>query len=363
MNIKEATKDFETWLAQHITIVREDLDRKHKLMTTSPFIFLRGTFYRWAQTFPECLPELAVSPIVLSIGDLHVENYGTWIDAEGRLVWGVNDFDEAHPLPFTNDLLRLATSVYFAIDEGKLSITMREACAHILRGYLATLRAGGAPFVLEEGNRALRRMARARLKDPREFVAKLDKEAKSSGPVPKSALAALLAALPPLATKPSLFRRQAGVGSLGRQRFLALSDLAGSRIVREAKAVVPSAWIWAHGTPKNSKAEHIYLPEVVAAAKRSHDPFLHLEGEWIVRRLAANCARIELSELPKRPDERELLCAMGAEVANVHLGSPDAIEHVISWLEAADDNWLAYGAKVMVESVTTDYKDWRGKKK
>jgi len=36
---------------------------------------------------------------VLAVGDLHVENFGTWRDAEGRLIWGVNDFDEAWRLP------------------------------------------------------------------------------------------------------------------------------------------------------------------------------------------------------------------------------------------------------------------------
>ena len=48
--------------------------------------------------------------MVLAIGDLHLENFGTWRDAEGRLVWGINDFDEAWALPYTNDLIRLATS-------------------------------------------------------------------------------------------------------------------------------------------------------------------------------------------------------------------------------------------------------------
>lgn len=38
---------------------------------------------------------------MLAIGDLHVENYGTWRDAEGRWVWGVNDFDEAFPMAYT----------------------------------------------------------------------------------------------------------------------------------------------------------------------------------------------------------------------------------------------------------------------
>ena len=47
---------------------------------------------------------------MLAVGDLHVENFGTWRDADGRLCWGINDFDEADRLPYTNDLVRLAAS-------------------------------------------------------------------------------------------------------------------------------------------------------------------------------------------------------------------------------------------------------------
>ena len=51
---------------------------------------------------------------VLSVGDLHLENFGTWRDADGRLVWGVNDFDEAAVMPYVLDLVRLVTSIQLA---------------------------------------------------------------------------------------------------------------------------------------------------------------------------------------------------------------------------------------------------------
>ncbi|WP_228977810.1 DUF2252 domain-containing protein [Streptomyces sp. DH12] len=44
-------------------------------------------------------------------GDLHAENFGTYMDAHGRLVFNVNDFDEAYVGPFTWDLKRLAASL------------------------------------------------------------------------------------------------------------------------------------------------------------------------------------------------------------------------------------------------------------
>ena len=100
MDIKQATQGYEAWLASRVTLIPADLELKHQRMAESPFPFLRATFYRWAQRWPEVCPDLATAPAVLSVGDLHVENFGTWRDAEGRLIWGVNDFDEAYPMPY-----------------------------------------------------------------------------------------------------------------------------------------------------------------------------------------------------------------------------------------------------------------------
>ncbi len=44
-------------------------------------------------------------------GDLHAENFGTYMDGEGRLVFDVNDFDEAYLGPWTWDLRRFVASL------------------------------------------------------------------------------------------------------------------------------------------------------------------------------------------------------------------------------------------------------------
>ena len=44
-------------------------------------------------------------------GDLHVENFGTYLDGDGRLVFDVNDFDEAYLGRWTWDLQRFAASL------------------------------------------------------------------------------------------------------------------------------------------------------------------------------------------------------------------------------------------------------------
>jgi uncharacterized protein (DUF2252 family) len=44
-------------------------------------------------------------------GDLHVDNFGNYLDSTGRLLFDVIDFDEAYVGPFTWDLRRLAVSL------------------------------------------------------------------------------------------------------------------------------------------------------------------------------------------------------------------------------------------------------------
>src|SRR5688572_27435851 len=98
------------------------------------FKFLRGTYYWWAAAWERGGPDVTDAPRVLGVGDLHVENFGTWRDAEGRLVWGVNDFDEAAELPYTNDLIRLAVSLRFARAAGRIKFRFGRACAAVLGG-------------------------------------------------------------------------------------------------------------------------------------------------------------------------------------------------------------------------------------
>src|SRR5262245_2768920 len=99
-NINAATRAYETWLRGLVDLVAADLRTKHERMRDDPSSFLRATYYRWLQRWPDTCPRLDRAPRVLAIGDLHVENFGTWRDRDGRLVWGVNDFDDAGRAPY-----------------------------------------------------------------------------------------------------------------------------------------------------------------------------------------------------------------------------------------------------------------------
>ena len=162
-------------LRRYTKVVEADLRYKHRQMKADPFLFFRATFYRWAQRWPEHCPELARGPRVLTVGDLHIENFGTWRDAEGRLAWGVNDFDEAYPMAFTNDLVRLAVSTLLAADAApNFRLTPAEICTELTEGYRDAVEHGGEPFVLMEQHPKLRRMALQGLRQPAEFWRRLE---------------------------------------------------------------------------------------------------------------------------------------------------------------------------------------------
>jgi uncharacterized protein DUF2252 len=350
VDIVEATRSYEAWLASQIRVVPADLRTKHDEMARDAFVFLRGTFYRWIQRWPALCASVADAPRVLSVGDLHVENFGTWRDAEGRLIWGVNDIDEACRLPYTHDLVRLAVSAWLAVRAGHFALSNRAVCDALIDGYTASIERGSRPIVLAERRRWLRRLALNELRAPANFWAKLHKGlAPARGDVPH---AVLKDAMPPDAAGYQAYRRSAGVGSRGRPRFLALADWAGGLVAREAKAWLPSAAVWAGVTARGDVA-----PRLLAQAARAADPCYRIRIPWIVRRLAPDCSKIEMSDLPAKRDELRLLRAMGWETANMHTGlARSAVKRDLS---SRRRRWLLDAAGDMVDATVADWREWQ----
>ena len=353
-SILQATRDYERWLASELRLVKADVLVKHQLMAADVFSFLRATFYRWIQLFPQLCPDLTKAPTVLAVGDLHVENFGTWRDAEGRLIWGVNDFDEAYPLPYTADLVRLAASAWLAIEAEQASFTPAATEASILAGYSEGLKIGGEPFVLSERHPGLREAVTSHGRDPVLFWAKLDALPSVRG-VPAPVRRLLRSVLPEPGLAFRVAHRRAGLGSLGRQRFLAIAEWRGGKIAREAKAMLPSACVWAGGKAD----QEIYYGRLLAEAVRAADPFLQVRDRWIVRRLSPYCSRVELAQMPKDHDKAKLLRAMGRELANVHWGSPKAVGAVRRDLGKRKAGWLKQAAAIMVAATKQDWQEWR----
>src|ERR1700674_4960978 len=215
MDVVTATRDYEAWVSQQILVVRNQLVVKHKKLTQDPVQFLRGTFYRWAQMLPKVCPDLTTAPKVLAVGDLHIASFGTWRDGFGRLIWGIDDFDEAYPLPYTNDLVRLAVSAVLDASEGEIKVGLGNVVDVILDGYEACLKEGGKPFVLEEKHKWLRKIALGCLDIPADFWKKMDALPAARTNVPADARKAIARLLPAPQLPYRVVRRIAGVGSLG----------------------------------------------------------------------------------------------------------------------------------------------------
>ncbi len=356
MNVVKATRQFEDWLSRRTEIVKPDLRFKHQRMKEDVFPFLRATFYRWIQTWPKVCGELAGAPEVLAVGDLHVENFGSWRDSEGRLIWGVNDFDEAYPLAYTNDLTRLAVSACLAADAGHLAVKERDICDAILEGYSESLKAKGRPFVLGEEHTWLRLIAESELREPVHFWKKMDALPSLKGKVPVSAIDALEHLLPAKQIPYRVAHRVAGLGSLGRSRYVAIAEWHGGRIAREAKALVVSACSWAE---QKDQPVEVFYQTLISRAVRCPDPFVQLRGRWIVRRLSPHCSRIELTTLDAKNLELRLLQAMGWETANIHLGTLSAEKQISRDLGKRKAKWLHSATDAMLKQVRSDWKDWK----
>ena len=87
--------------------------RKFRKMAASPFAFYRGSaplFYADVAALDDRWADERTGRVWIQ-GDLHAENFGTYMDAAGILVFDVNDFDEAYLGHFTWDLQRMAASL------------------------------------------------------------------------------------------------------------------------------------------------------------------------------------------------------------------------------------------------------------
>ncbi len=356
MSFRDDNAAYETWLATQCDVVAEDIKAKHKLMKDSPFMFLRATYFRWAKKIVKLCPEPADAPRVLSIGDLHLENFGTWRDADGRLVWGVNDFDEAAVMPYAFDLVRLATSIRLAPDR---AVSNGKVAEILIAGYREGLRVP-QPALLDEGETWLRPYAVGSAVESGEFWEKLAKtkkypliDGKADGKPPRDIMQLLKASLPKEATNIVYRRRIAGGGSLGRPRYVAIADWRGGRVLREAKALVPSAWTYVHGAQPSG------LLKLARGHYRAPDPFLDVQGNWIIRRLAPDSRKIELSQDATTHLKSYLLHAMAFDLASIHAAGSVGVDVLRRDLKKRPHDWLYKAAKIASESVNQDYQEWR----
>lgn len=107
---------------------------RHARMAASPFAFFRGAAGLMA--FDLSHQKQTETQVVIS-GDAHINNFGLYASPERRLVFDLNDFDEAAPGPWEWDVKRLLTSAVLAAQENQVS---KKKTAKIVREGAKTYR-------------------------------------------------------------------------------------------------------------------------------------------------------------------------------------------------------------------------------
>ena len=113
---------------------------KYRKMAKDPHAFYRGSACLFFNDVTAERDEWAAhgADRIWIHGDLHVENFGTYLNSDGRLVFDINDFDEAYVGRFTWDLQRFAASLALVGWQKALpEDAIRKLIARYARSYLA----------------------------------------------------------------------------------------------------------------------------------------------------------------------------------------------------------------------------------
>ena len=112
---------------------------KFRKMAADPFAFYRGAaclFYADMTASEDPWADERTGAVWVH-GDLHIENFGTYMNSDGRLVFDVNDFDEAYIGHFSWDLRRFVASLALMGWQKALpEETVRDLASAYLRAYL-----------------------------------------------------------------------------------------------------------------------------------------------------------------------------------------------------------------------------------
>lgn len=110
---------------------------KFRKMAADPFAFYRGSaclFYADMKAMEDPWADERTSRVWIH-GDLHAENFGTYMSSTGRLTFDINDFDEAYLGHFSWDLRRFVTSLALL---GWRKALPERAIRDLARTYLAS---------------------------------------------------------------------------------------------------------------------------------------------------------------------------------------------------------------------------------
>ena len=303
----------------------ERLAMKFANMNRDPFVFLRGTCHLFYQR----LAELKLStggPPTWICGDLHLENFGTYLGENGLTYFDVNDFDEACLAPATWDILRLATSVLVAApslgladaDADQLALDLIERWRQELtNGKPRWIERKTATGLIGDLMDELKRRKPGKFLDKRTVLKKDKRKLVIDGVKTlaisdddRDELAEFTKGIPTTAQEQRFFkfrdaaRRIAGTGSLGIARYVLLIEGSGSpdgNVLLDLKKSVPSAV-----APRSPCAQPAWPDEahrIAAIIQRCQvvpvellRPVVFRGDDYLLRELQPTADRINLQE-------------------------------------------------------------------
>ena len=306
-----------------LDVTREAVRRKLEALAQGPFPFFRGTFHLMARDVLKARVPLAApaAPEGLIVGDLHLENFGVYLGAAGRLCFDVNDFDDVGFGPVDLDLKRLCTSALLLPGLGhgpRLS-----AAKALARSWAeAVVRIGGrypvAPFdgdkaeapvaglLVEQGKRTREAMVArsapdkghkrfASSSEPRKFA----HVGKQWVDLVRRSLEEYLESLKQLKVDVShtwdlldVAYRFKGLGSLGRLRFQALIGRGDERRILEIKEARPCAIDEERGRPPPAQRGRV---QTASIRRLQGSPWPRVAGTHLGK-ASALCREIQAEE-------------------------------------------------------------------
>ena len=347
--------------------------RKFRKMAASPFAFYRGSaslFYadQVGAFRDDSFLDERTSRVWIH-GDLHAENFGTYMNSSGQLVFNVNDFDEAYVGPFSWDLKRFAASVALIGYQKALSDdSITALVTTFARAYLTELRAiaaGGddaiGSITLDNADGVLRRVLQeARLNTRVDLLAgqttiddyerrfalldgvyEVDVQAADKV---QEAFASYLRTLPepdrPVSTtiKDIKLRKGVGIGSAGLPSYNLLLEghtqaLENDVIIYMKQAQVPAVARWIDD--ERVRAYFLHQGHRTAESQRAlqahADPWLGYTTLGGVGQLVAEvspyAADLDWSDVNEADELAGVITDLGRAVARMHSVADDESSH------------------------------------
>lgn len=348
---KDAVKMIEQANKKYVEKTPDLVALKYRSMSESPFAFDRATDYLFVSNVQNA-KQLQTKVKIPIAQDIHLENFGTYKTSEGKVAFGINDFDEAVVAPYTWDLARVGSSIRLAAKQNGLSEKEGKDLVEVfVRDYVDGLKkfqektdkiAETLTKSNSLGDSVEKTIKLSESASQKDFIKELTKDSKFvfndkirpiSSEVKKEVESGVKAYAKGRSEGSDFFKIKdsafiiAGKGSLGRERYVVLLEGAGKgkkeQVILELKEAVQPNSINALGKQTGNQAQR-----VVDAAKNfqpATDPFLgvtKINGkDFFVRELSPSNNKVELEKLNTFSEFKDYVESIALVVSKAHATS------------------------------------------